>query len=416
MMASQPISVDEARTRVIALAQARRLGSEHVALDRAGGRVLAEDLVAGHDLPPFANSAMDGFALASSDLPRGGEGSLRIIGTRLAGDPGPARLSAGECLRITTGAPLPQGADTVVIKERVRVDGDRLVIGGDEVAHANVRPAGEDFRRDEVALCAGTRITPACLAVLASLGQARVQVARRPRVAILTTGNELVMPGEPLGDAQIHNSNGFGFAALVASSGACNRDVSPPFRHVRDDPSALREALLAAASEVDVIISSGGVSAGEADFLPAILADIGQVNFWKVSMRPGMPVLSATIGNTLVFSLPGNPVSGMATYLNFVEPALAVLQGASTYLPRIHYARLAAPLAKRHDRTEFLRATTESRDDGSLWVTPLAKQGSGMLRGMVEADALLIVPRDVRELSTGEVVETMPIRGYGTSA
>lgn len=415
MSASTPISVSKARECVIAVARSRTLGHERVALEQACGRILGEDIVAGHDLPPFANSAMDGFALSAADLPQQGDRNLRIVGTRLAGDPGPNRIAAGECLRITTGAPLPFGADTVVIKERVRVEGDSLIVGDDNIARANVRPAGEDYRRGEIALRAGSRISPAGLAVLASLGHAQVQVSRRPRVAILTTGNELVMPGEPLGDAQIHNSNGFGFAALVARSGASNLDSAPPFRHVRDERASLREQLLAAASEADLIISSGGVSAGEADFLPEILADIGRVHFWKVSMRPGMPVLCAEIGNTLVFALPGNPVSGMATYLNFVEPALALLQGASEFMPRVQHARLAAPLLKRHDRTEFMRATIESRSDGSLWATPLAKQGSGMLRGMVDADALLIVLQEVRELTAGDVVEIMPIRGFGST-
>ena len=376
---------------------------------RNDGRVLAVDVVAAHDLPPFANSAMDGFALRGADLPRAGERRLRIVGTHFAGDAPAASVAAGECVRITTGAPLPHGADSVVIKERVRVEDDELVVGSGERAGANVRAAGEDYAAGEIALRAGQRIGAARVGVLASLGHADVRVAARPRVAVLTTGDELVAPGTALGAAQIHNSNGYSLAALIAEAGAVNVDRVPPFRHLRDDARAVREGLLAAAEVADVIVSSGGVSAGEKDLLPGLVAELGRLHFWKVRMRPGMPFLFGQIGKTLVFGLPGNPVSSIATFLAFVRPALAAMQGADDAREIRLHARLAAPIMKRHERTEFLRARRESRDDGSLWVTALAKQGSGMLRGVVEADALIVVPAHVRELGVGAVVEVLPL-------
>jgi len=401
------LSVDAARELILAVCARRRLASESIRLGNACGRVLAEDVVATSDLPRFTHSAMDGFALRSSDLTPAGECRLRIVGTHLAGDTLINAIEAGEALRITTGAPLPDGADTVAIKERVRVEDGMLIVDGGLPPGTNVRPRGEDYQRGEIALHAGAHIGAAQLGVLASLGLARIGVSRRPRVAVLTTGNELVMPGTALAHAQIHNSNGYSLAALLARAGA-DLLVSPAgerFGHVADDRNQLREVLGELAASADVIVTSGGVSAGEADFLPGVLGGIGRVHLWKVRMRPGMPLLFGEIGKTLVFGLPGNPVSSMATLLAFVLPALNSLQGASTLSVRAWKARLATPLHKRHDRTEFMRATLNSAEDGTLWVTPLARQGSGMLRGMVEADALVLIPESARELESGAVVD-----------
>lgn len=407
------ITVDEAVARVLALAASRRLATETVSLHESVGRVLAGDVIAGHDLPPFANSAMDGFAVRGADLAASGETRLRIAGTRYAGDTETAAIGAGECLRITTGAPLPRGADTVVIKERVRIEGDFLVVPASEKPGANVRAAGEDIARGARALAAGEVVGAARLGVLASLGCAHVEVVSQPQVAVLSTGDELVMPGQPLGHAQIHDSNGYGLAALAAEAGARIVDALLPFRHVRDDERALREALLAAAAEADVIVTSGGVSAGEKDLLPALVAELGEIAFWKVRMRPGMPVLCGTLGGTVVVGLPGNPVSGVVTFLLFVRPLLRALQGiAEPSSPRLH-AQLSAPIAKRHDRAEFMRARLEPRADATLGVRVLPKQGSGMLHGVVGADALVVVPEHARELEAGHVVEVIALpAGY----
>jgi molybdopterin molybdotransferase len=401
------LSVAQAQQRVLELCASRTLPAEAVELESALGRVLVADFVAPHDQPPFANSAMDGFALRGVDLPQGGERGLRLVGEVLAGATSAPDCGPGECVRITTGAPLPHGADTVVIKENVRTDGDDIVVAAGEVAGANVRPAGEDYRAGEIALRAGDYLTPARLGVLASLGQSRANVARRPRVALFVTGDELVPPAQPLDFGQIHDSNRYSLGAMLRQSG-----IEPGLvAHLRDDPAALRQALQAAGEQCDVVISSGGVSAGEADFLPGLVAEMGKVHFWKVRMKPGMPMLCGEIGSALVFALPGNPVSTIATFLALVRPALAALQGAVGTASRSWRARLASPLAKKHERAEFLRAGLEWRDDGGLWATPLRKQGSGMLRGVAEADALIFVPEEARELDAGAVVEVLPLPG-----
>ena len=400
-----PLSVTEALERVLALCDAREPAVERVALESAFGRVLVHDVQAPFDLPPFANSAMDGFALRGVDLPLEDERAFRLVGTMLAGSTAALACAAGECVRVTTGAPMPEGADTVVIKENVRVAGGEVIVGAGERRGANVRPAGEDHARGELVARAGEELEAARLGALAACGIAAIDVARRPRVALFVTGDELVPPARALGFGQIHDSNRYTLGALLRAIGLEPVRVA----HLRDDRAALRDALLAAAQDCDVIISSGGVSAGEADFMPGLVAELGRVHFWKVRMRPGMPLLCGGIGSSLVFGLPGNPVSTVATFLLLVQPALLALQRAIEPRPRRWKARLAAPVVKRHARAEFLRARLEWRDDGGCWATPLAKQGSGMLRGLVEADALVALPEEPCELAPGRVVDVLPL-------
>ena len=401
------LSVDAARARVRDLCVSRTLPAESIDLERALGRVLANDVIAPHDLPPFPNSAMDGYALRGADMPVTGERRFRVAGCVLAGSLQAPRFATGECIRITTGAPLPAGADTVVIKEHVRIDGDEIIVDAGQQSGANVRPAGEDYRAGERAVRAGDRLTPARLGVLASCGHATARVARLPRVALFVTGDELVPPDRPLGFGQIHDSNRYSLGGLLRDLG-----IEPePIAHLRDDADALRVALREAGERCDVVISSGGVSAGEADFLPAVVAELGRVHFWKVRMKPGMPVLCGEVGGALVFALPGNPVSTIATFLALVRPALLALQRANDIDARVSKARLAAAVSKKHDRVEFLRARIQSRDDGALWATPLPGQGSGMLRGVAEADALIVVTERARNLAVGEVVDVMLLPG-----
>ena len=402
------ISVDEARERVLDVARAHRVATDRVPLDRALGRVLAVDVVAPHALPPFANSAMDGYALRGADLPREGEKRFRNRGVMLAGTGASLDFGADECVRITTGAPLPRGADTVVIKENVRVDGDAIVVPADAAPGANVRPAGEDLAEGACAARAGERLNAARLGLVASCGFAHVTVARRPRVALLVTGDELVPPGAPLGFGQIHDSNRYSIGALLEGAGI----VADPVAHVRDDRETLREALSQAAATCDVIITSGGVSAGEADHVTPLVAELGRIDFWKVRMKPGMPFLCGAIGRALVFALPGNPVSSMATFLAFVEPALRAMQGDETPA-RNWRAQLAEPVRKKHDRTEFLRARIICGEDGVLRAGPVERQGSGMIGGVSEADALVVVPEDARSLAAGDFVDVMFLPGAG---
>ena len=418
------LSVADARARLIALAQARVLSCETVALANARGRIAAIDIIAPLSLPPFSNSAMDGFAVRGEDLPTEDRRAFRLIGTRLAGSAPTFKIGEGECLRITTGAAIPDGADTVVMKERVEVDGDDVWVGAGESAGANVRLAGEDLARGALAVAAGTRINPARLGLLASLGMAQINVVQRPRVALLTTGDELVRPGLTLSAGQIYNSNGYSLASqllqlgvelvapdtLESEHGECIEIDGSELRflHVRDNPGALTASLKAAASIADVVISSGGVSAGEADFLPSLLANIGRVHFWKVKMRPGMPLLCGEIDGTLMIGLPGNPVSSLATLVAVVAPALVAMQGVSLSEETgwLHVC-IDRDWEKRHDRVEFLRARLQSRDDGSLWATPITRQGSGMLAGMAEADVLLELEEGMRHIPAGTVLNAL---------
>lgn len=397
------ISLEEALEIVRARSAGHRVSTEAAQLDFAHDRVLAADIHAPHDLPPFVNSAMDGFALRGDELPEQGERGFELLGDVFAGAASAPQLGGGQCMRITTGAPLPPGADTVVIKENVRIEGRRVFVRAGEPSGANVRVAGEDFARADLALKAGTRLRAPHLGVLAALGVNEVQVRRRPRVAVIVTGDELVPAGQPLGFGQIHESNGVLLAALLREGGA---EVVSRAR-VRDDPDALRAALLEAAADSDLIVSSGGVSAGEADHLPALLKELGETHFHKVRIKPGMPILFGAIGASLYFGLPGNPVSVAVTFQVFVRFALRALLGESG-ATQVRRARLAEPVHKKHARAELMRCTLGCDAEGVSWATPHAKQGSGMLRGLVESDALVLLPEDARELERGSIVTVWP--------
>ncbi|MBS0432099.1 MAG: molybdopterin molybdotransferase MoeA [Proteobacteria bacterium] len=397
------IGLEQALGIVAARCAPHRLPAEAVSLPDAQDRVLAEDLRAAHDLPPFANSAMDGFALRGTDLPQEGERAFALAGDVFAGAASTPAVGENECARITTGAPMPDGADTVVIRENVRVDGQRVVVRAGEKPGANVRMAGEDFARGDLALAAGTRLRPPQLAVLAALGCADALVRRKPRVAVIATGDELVPAGQPLGFGQIHESNGVMLVALLRDAGAEVVAV----QRVRDEPAALRAALLDAASQADMIVSSGGVSVGEADHLPALLAELGEIHFHKARVKPGMPVLFGQLGASLYFGLPGNPVSSAVTFRVFVRFALASMLG-ETRAHAVRRARLSETVRKGHARAELLRCALATDSEGVLWATPHARQGSGMLRGLAESDALALLPEECMELERGEGVTLWP--------
>lgn len=398
-----PISLEQALGIIANRAARQRLSVETVALADAHGRVLATEVRAAQPLPPFANSAMDGFALRGCDLPAKGERVFGLIGDVFAGASHAPEVGAGQCVRITTGAPLPPGADTVVIKENVRVDGERVTVSASERAGEHVRAAGEDYAQGDLAFVEGTVVRAAELAVLAALGIARVAARRRARVAVIATGNELVPAGQPLGFGQIHESNAVMLAALVRDANC----VVSSQRCVRDDPEALRTALLEAAADSDLIITSGGVSAGEADHLPNVARVIGEVHFHKVRLKPGMPTLFGQIGACLYLGLPGNPVASAVTFRLFARFALNTMLGVSA-VPKPGRARLAAPLHKRHARAELARCNLHTDAEGVQWATLHAKQGSGMLRGLAETDALAFLPEGPHEFGAGDVVTLWP--------
>ncbi|MEP6939236.1 MAG: gephyrin-like molybdotransferase Glp [Rudaea sp.] len=398
------LSLDDARTRIVELAAARPTSLESIAIECSLGRVLAQDVRAPFDVPGFANSAMDGYAVRHADLDASESTRLHLLGVTLAGGQAAPAAVAGGCVRITTGARLPEGADTIVIKEDTTVDGNWIHVAAGARAGANVRAAGEDYRAGDLALSRGATLTPARIGALASFGMREIAVARKPRAVLLTTGDELVAPGQPLGAGQIHDSNRYSLGGLLEQAGV---DL---VRHerLRDEPDSLRAALARASGDAEMIMTSGGVSAGEADYLPGLLAQIGEVHFWKVRIKPGLPFLCGSIGRTFVFALPGNPVSGIATFLALVKPGIDAMIGRGESPPRLR-ARLAWAIHKHHDRTELLRATIECDASGVLHATPLPKQGSGMLAGVADASVLVRIPEAAGVYGEGFVVEILPL-------
>ncbi len=400
----QRIAFSEVTAIIDAVSARSRLGSERVALARALHRVLAQDVVAGIDLPSFDNSAMDGFAVRAADIDATSPRQLRLVGEQFAGIRQDAIVGPGECLRITTGAPMPEGADTIVIKEDVVVADGWVTIPAGARAGAHVRRAGEDVRRGDAVLHTGDVLTPARISLAASLGHHDLQVARRPTVAIFTTGDELQPPGQPLAPGQIYDSNRSLLQTLLVADGY--EPVAWPV--LPDDPQRMLAALRDAAFSFDLVLTCGGVSTGEKDHLPALLLEHGETHFWKVRMRPGMPVLFGRLDAAHFIGLPGNPVSVFATYLMLARRLLDGLQARSTPRPPLR-AVLDHPILKTHPRLEFLRGQLHCDDTGQLRVAPNPADGSHRLRGAAEANALIVLPEGAGEWAAGAVVDVVPL-------
>ena len=377
------------------LGHAGRLPAENVPIAEAGGRVSAQDVRARVDLPPFASSAMDGFAVRAADLP----GSLRIAGESAAGRPFGGQLGPGSAVAISTGAVVPEDADAVVPIENVSVTDNAVTISKSVEPGAHVRPRGGDVTSGEVVVPAGVRLTPARLAAAAASGVAELSCARRPRVAVLATGSELVGPGGSLRPGQIYETNSVMLSTAAAGVGA--EVVLQP--SVADDEEALRETLKRGLA-ADVLVTSGGVSVGEHDLVRAVELELGvEEVFWRVAMKPGKPVSFGVRGETLVFGLPGNPVSALVGCELFVKPALRALQGLADPLPRFEPGRLAVGLRRNEERDEFVRAGAQV-DGDELVLEPVIGQESHMLVRSAAADALVHIPRGNGELAAGSTV------------
>ena len=388
------LTIEEAQRLI--LERVRPLAVERVPLEDAGGRVLAEPVRAAVDLPPFASSAMDGFAVRSEDTP----GRLPIVGRIAAGAPAQKPLGAGEAMAISTGGVVPEGADAVIpIEYVVERDNDVEILEAAS-SGAAVRPRGGDLHAGDTVLEAGERLDPVRLGALAAAGVAEVACSARPRAAVLTTGTELRRPGEPLGPGEIYEANGLILAAQLASAGA---DVTR-LPAVADDEEAHRGAL-ERGLDADVLVTSGGVSVGPHDLVRRIEAELGvEEVFWRVAVKPGKPVAFGVRGSTLVFGLPGNPVSSLVGFELFVRPAVLALQGYSDPLPRFEPGRLAAALRQNPARDELVRARSTDASDGAVGLEPLAGQESHMIARAAAADVLVLVPRGGGELPAGAPV------------
>ena len=382
------------------LEHARPLPAEEVPVADAGGRVLREHAVARVDLPPFPSSAMDGFAIRASDAP----GELPVAFRVAAGAPGPTRLPEGAAAGISTGGVVPADADAVVPVEVVEDRGSTIVVADPVAAGQHVRPRGGDVQTGAVVAPAGTRLTASRIGALAAAGIPRVVCSARPRVTVLATGSELTPPGEPLEAGQIYESNRAMVAAVLARAGA-HVDVLPV---VEDDPEAHRDAI-SRALEADVVVTSGGVSMGEHDLVRRTEAELGvEELFWGVAIKPGKPLSFGVRGDTMVFGLPGNPVSSLVGAMVFVTPALLARQGAGDARPRFAVGRTSAPLRRNAHRDEFVRAVrTEAAD--AIELAPIRGQESHMIASASAADALVHVPRGEGEIDAGMPVRYLPL-------
>ena len=378
---------------------------EMVAVRHALGRVLASDCMSSIDVPSHTNSAMDGYAFIGSDLPTEGEREFTVVATAMAGQPTDHVCASGQCIRIMTGAPMPAGTDSVVMQEQAELlDGDRVRIDSRHRIGQNVRQAGEDIARGACVFRKGRRVTAADLGVLASLGYAEVRVIRRPRVAFFSTGDELRSIGDTLAEGEIYDSNRYSLYAMLTEMGVEIIDMGV----VGDDPQALAGAFDRAAATADLVITSGGVSVGEADYTKAILEQRGEVAFWTIAMKPGRPLTFGHLDGALFFGLPGNPVAVMLTFHQFVRPALRYLAGGDWPQDLIVEARSEKALKKRAGRFEFVRGILAYDELGELTVKPAGAQGSGILTSMSRANCFVLLDEACDGVAAGDRVRVQP--------
>ena len=383
-------------------------GTESLALRQCDGRVLAEDVVSGMAVPAHDNSAMDGFAFNGAALDGRPTLNLQVVGTALAGKAWTGNVGPAECLKVMTGAILPAGLDTVVPHEMTTVQGDMVSIPADRLKPGdNRRLRGEDLQLGGIALSKGERLAPASLGLAASLGIQSLNVVRRLKVAYLSTGDEVQSPGEVLREGAVYDSNRYTVTSLLERLGC---EVIE-FGVVRDEPAALEAAFRNAAAQADVIISSGGVSVGEADFTKGMMAKLGDVAFWRIAMRPGRPFALGRIDSTVLFGLPGNPVAVMVTFLSLVRPALLQMMGANPKPTPLLQAHSLEPIRKKAGRTEYQRGIVTTGPDGRLQVRITGNQGSGVLSSMVQANGLIVLPHAQGNVAVGDLVSVMMFDG-----
>ena len=398
------ISVEEALSRL--LEPLKKLPPEQVSIADGIGRVLAEDVVARRTQPPFAVSAMDGYAVRAADLATIPV-ELRIVAEVPAGAGFGGHVGAGEAARIFTGAPLPAGTDTIVIQEDTERDGERVRILEGAPRGRYIRRAGLDFSEGEVLLAAGKRLTARDIGLLAAMNRPWLFVHRRPRIGILSTGDEIVMPGDPIGPHQIVSSNSLALAAFAAACGAIPLSVG----NAPDDPESLRR-IAAATQGVDLLVTTGGASVGDHDLVrDALAADGLELDFWQIAMRPGKPLMVGRYRGTPMLGLPGNPVSTLVCALLFLKPALDRMSGIALPAEASETARLGTPLPKNDRRQDYLRSRLSRAEDGTLEVFPFEVQDSSMMRLLAAADCLVVRPPHAPAVPAGDNVPIVRFPG-----
>ncbi len=405
------LPVAEALRRIDAQASSIS-GDEQVALRDALGRIAAQPIVSPMNVPGHTNSAMDGYAFAAADLPTEKTCRLTVLGTAWAGRPFDGGVRPGSAVRVMTGAVMPPGTDTVIMNEQVEVQtgrqGDAIVIGQGHRVGQNVRQAGEDIAIGDRVLAAGKRIMPAELGLLGSLGIGEVTVKRRLRVAFFSTGDELRSLGETLAPGDVYDSNRYTLYGMLTRLGVELIDLGV----IRDEPDAVDDAFREAARLGDAIISTGGASTGEADYIGETLARLGEVRFWRIAIRPGRPLAFGRVGDALFFGLPGNPVAVMVTFYQFVQPALMRMMGCNeAHANPTLRVTCQSPLRKKPGRVEVYRAILSRDADGRPTVHSTGKPGSGLLHTMSDANCFIILPEDGESVEPGAEVEVQPFFG-----
>jgi molybdopterin molybdotransferase len=401
------MSVDEA-VGLIAARVTRVEEVETVALNAADGRVLARDIAAPLPLPPFTNSAVDGYAVRGHDLPKGAEAAFAVAGRIQAGASASEAIQPGHAVRIFTGAPMPEGADTVFMQEDVRLDGEgRVVLPAGLKPGANVRPAGEDIPMGTAALARGRRLRPQDVALAAAFGLTEIDVTRRIRVAVFSTGNELVSPGAQRGPAQLFDSNRFMLMAMLGRLGCEISDLGI----ISDDRASLAQGLKQVADSHDLILTTGGVSTGEEDHVKAAVEGAGRLVLWRMAIKPGRPVAMGIIAGTPFIGLPGNPVASFVTFVHVVRPTVLALAGA-TQQPIVPMpVRAAFAYKKKIARREYVRASLRRATDGVLEATKFPREGAGLLSSLVDTDGLVELSEEITQVEPGQTVDFL---GYAS--
>ncbi len=404
------LPVAEAKRRIAELVPALQ-DVENVNTVVSAGRVLARAILSPLNVPAATNSAMDGYAISHGDIPQSGEQSLDVVGECYAGRPYPHKVNPGEAVRIFTGGVMPHGTDTVVIQEHVAVDGGKVRIDHDVQAMRNVRLAGEDIKQGETVLEAGRKLSAADIGLIASLGISEVVVTRRLKVAFFSTGDEVQSLDkaitEGLPDGMVYDSNRHTLRCLLQALGVEAIDLGI----VKDTFDDTYQALKTASEQADVVVSSGGISAGDADYVTKAFHQLGDVAFWKIAMRPGRPLASGKIGEAAFFGLPGNPVAVMVTFLAFVQPAIKRRMGMLSTEPMAIPARASARMKKTPGRMEYQRGIMSVSDDGAVQVALTGKQGAGRLSSMSVANCLIVLSEQQGTVEVGDTVSVWPFDG-----